>query len=66
MMVMTAKVDIKKILLALTAVAALILSLILLLGVGMRLHRLGNLEVHPWLQSTEVEDILSVILNFRL
>ena len=35
MMVMTAKVDIKKILLALTAVAALILSLILLLGDGM-------------------------------
>ena len=34
MMVMTAKVDIKKILLALTAVAALILSLILLLGDG--------------------------------
>ena len=34
MMVMTAKVDIKKILLALTAVAALILSLILLLGNG--------------------------------
>ena len=32
MMVMTAKVDFKKILLALTAVAALVLALILLLG----------------------------------
>ena len=34
MMVMTAKVDLKKIMLALTAVAALVLALILLLGEG--------------------------------
>ena len=40
MMVMTAKVDFKKIMLALTAVAALILALILLLG-GIQLLCIG-------------------------
>ena len=40
--------------------------LVLLLGGGMCLHKLGTLEVHPWLQSTEVEDTLSATLNFKL